>query len=76
MPLINTNNIGYEGSRCSCGRGFSNDAQWYAHVGECPVDRCAGCLRVLGDGYDDPETHVCPAIKLMEIERELRKLLR
>lgn len=76
MPLINKDESSYYGHKCLCGRGFNNEAQWYAHVGECPIDRCASCLRVLGPGYDDPETHECPAIRLIKIEQELRKSTR
>lgn len=60
MPLTEPDPpLTYRGLSCACGKEFFNHAQFYAHLGDCPIVRCYQCLEWLRDKNAE-EQHMCP----------------
>lgn len=75
MPLIPTDSFVEPNQTigCHCGKEFNGYGNFYKHLDECPLIRCAHCTAVLGDPpYQPIDTHVCPLAELNRLKATIR----
>ena len=76
MPLTKSDDSYLDGIKCACKKRFADHAEYYAHVGDCPILRCCWCLEWIDGTHVTVDNHVCASLKLIRLRDSMTRSFR